>query len=385
MTLRLITGDCRVEMGKLAEASVDSVVTDPPYHLTTGKKGGTGEASVNLDSPYGRARIGTGFMGMKWDGGDVAFDPATWVEAFRVLKPGGMVVAFGGTRTYHRLVCAIEDAGFEVRDMLAWLYGSGFPKSTDKAKIPETWRGWNTALKPAIEPICLARKPMIGTLAENLEAFGTGALWIDGCRIDPDGVFDADGRAMPVDQLGRWPANVMHDGSDEVLSVFPPAPGQLATSSSSSSRKNQNTYGAMARGSGGIAPRADNGSAARFFYCAKADRNDRNDGLQMKGEKPLLWSSGAQNPGSFQSANTKRAAQNYHPTVKPTDLMRWICRLVTPPLGTVLDPFMGSGSTLKAAELESLSGIGIERDPDYIEIARCRVASGAPLFAEVAA
>lgn len=425
MAVKILHGNCRDVLKTLADNSVDSIVTDPPYHLTTGKKGGCGQASVNLETPYGRARIGTGFMGMKWDGGNVAFQPDTWAEAMRVLKPGGLLLAFGGTRTFHRLVCAIEDAGFEVRDMVAWLYGSGFPKGTDKAKIPEAWRGWNTALKPAIEPVCLARKPMEGTLAENLAKWGTGAMWIDGCRIETDddlngGAYAEQGArevsqslnasgmnvagktvgAAFVQPIGRWPANVIHDGSDEVLAAFPQAPGQIADSSSSSSRKTQNVYGAMKRGNGregepsadsdnkgGVgfkmkpgARRGDEGSAARFFYCAKADRADRNAGLDDPGPQ-------------FKKGSTLRDAErigaqrvgNHHPTVKPTELMRYLCRLVTPPGGVVLDPFMGSGSTLKAAELEGFGAIGIELDAAYIEIARRRIASDAPLFAEVQA
>jgi len=184
MSVRIIQGDCMIELAKLEANSVDSVVTDPPYHLTTGKKGGTGPASVSLANPQGRARVTTGFMGMKWDGGDVAHNPALWAEVLRVLKPGGFCLSFAGTRTYHRMACAIEDAGFEIRDMIGWLYGSGFPKGTDKAKIPAAWKGWNTALKPALEPLCFARKPMEGTLAQNLEKWGTGAIWIDGCRIE---------------------------------------------------------------------------------------------------------------------------------------------------------------------------------------------------------
>lgn len=433
MTVRILQGDCREVLKTLPANSIDSIVTDPPYHLTTAKKGGCGQASVNLETPFGRARIGTGFMGMKWDGGDVAFQPETWVEAMRVLKPGGFLVAYGGTRTYHRLVCAIEDAGFEVRDMLPWLYGSGFPKSTDKAKIPDEWQGWNTALKPAIEPAVLARKPMEGTLAENLTKWGTGALWIDGCRIPLDGeVIDVSGcgavpmrhtpevarvgRGVPLRpaDLGRWPANVMHDGSEEVLDAFPDAPGQMAdasASASASARKTQNVYGAMRRGRGDEASatsenhgavgfkmrpgarRLDAGSAARFFYCAKASKADRNDGLdgflartETAHRRTNLDT--ADNP--YLRAKTER--QNFHPTVKPTELMRYVCRLVTPPGGHVLDLFMGSGSTGKGAVLEGFSFTGIELDRDgdgnpigYIDIAQARIAFAQRLAEEEAA
>ena len=439
MSVRLIAGDCREVMTSLPDNSVHAIVTDPPYGL--GFMGKEWDRFTAGDSPMRRrAEMDAVNTGATRQGGrqracaDYAKRQAAdmrafqawceeWVvECLRVLRPGGFMVAFGGTRTFHRLVCAIEDGGFEVRDMLAWLYGSGFPKSTDKAKIPEAWRGWNTALKPAIEPICLARKPMDGTLAENLTRWGTGALWIDGCRIE--GMADRPGSTPPSDgargsmagalprqeyepnALGRWPANVMHDGSEEVLAAFPDAVGQIAdASSSSSSRKTQHVYGAMRRGNGrdgepsadsdndgavGFkmkpgARRGDAGSAARFFYCPKADRADRNAGLEGMPEKPLLWSSGAQNPGAFQSPNTHRAAQNHHPTVKPTELMRWLVRLVTPPGGTVLDPFLGSGSTLKAADIEGFDGIGIEREAEYIDIARRRISGDAPLFTEVAA
>src|SRR5688500_4525271 len=181
MTVRVLEGDCRDVLRTLPTESVHSIVTDPPYHLTTGKKGGTGPASVNLDSPYGRSRITTGgFMGATWDGGDVAFQPDTWRECLRVLKLGGHLLAFGGSRTYHRLACAVEDAGFEIRDQIMWLYGSGFPKSTN---LGGDWDGWGTALKPAHEPIVVARKPLIGTVAANVLAHGSGALNIAGCRV----------------------------------------------------------------------------------------------------------------------------------------------------------------------------------------------------------
>jgi site-specific DNA-methyltransferase (adenine-specific) len=394
-----------------------------------------------------------GFMGMTWDATGVAFDPETWRQALRVLKPGGHLLAFGGTRTQHRMVCAIEDAGFEIRDtianavasdtavrrflasldseqqrafvhcleesqspgMMAWVYGSGYPKSLDVAKAigkaargaPELaaqaqpWQGWGTALKPAFEPICMARKPLAKdlTVAANVLAHRTGALNIDGCRVGLQstrrpvgkplngGAYGTDrsGRASAERiggiACGRWPANLLHDGSDEVLAAFPQAPGQLADAKTQGEGKFGNVYGAMRYGrddepgaksdtqsavGGKIKPgtrRGDKGSAARFFWCPKTSATDRNDGV-----------AGLQD-------RTPRA--NHHPTVKPTELMRYLCRLVTPPGGTVLDPFMGSGSTLKAAELEGFDAIGIELDPVYVEIARRRIASDAPLFSEV--
>ena len=398
MTVRIIQGDCLDVLKTLADASVDSCVTDPPYHLTTGKKGGTGPASVNLDTPQGRARVTTGFMGMTWDGGDVAHNPAMWAEVLRALKPGAYLLAFGGTRTYHRLACAIEDAGFEIRDQIGWAFGSGFPKSHNGP-----WGG--TALKPAWEPIVMARKPLIGTVEANWKAHGTGALNIDGCRVETSETLTGSGtpplqyggtnhrpfhdtaipRGMNQHDAGRWPANLIHDGSDEVLARFPEVPGQQRSVGPEHGAKDSvnvfGNYGARDT----FNPRGDAGSAARFFYCAKASREDRNEGLQGMATKPLNWSSGEQSPGAFQSPNTNRQAQNHHPTVKPTDLMRYLCRLVTPKGGTVLDPFMGSGSTGRGAIREGFNFIGIEIDPEYCEISRLRINADAPLFAEVTA
>ena len=373
MSMRILQGDCREVLKTLPDCSVDSIVTDPPYHLTTGKKGGTGEASASLKTPHGRARVTTGFMGMTWDGGDVAQDPAMWAECLRVLKPGGYLLAFSGTRTYHRMAVAIEDAGFEIRDQIGWLYGSGFPKSHNGE-----WGG--TALKPAWEPICMARKALAGTVEANWRQHGTGALNIDGCRIGTEGGSTtpsgmdrfnagnaakgyrpagyAQGTPEAPEPAGRWPANVIHDGSDEVVAAFPEAEGaQGNVRGSEPSRTGGDGTACYGKFNGRVAQEArkDSGSAARFFYCAKADRADRNEGN----------------------------VNNVHPTVKPTDLMRYLCRLVTPAGGVVLDPFMGSGSTLKAAELEGFSGIGIELSPDYIAIARRRIAGDAPLFADV--
>ena len=375
--LSLLCGDCRIVMELcMGDGEVDAIVTDPPYDLVANKKGGSGVASVNLDSPYGRARIGTGngsggFMGQKWDSTGIAFDPAVWREALRVLKPGGYLLAFGGTRTYHRMVCAIEDAGFEIRDQIGWLYGSGFPKSRNGE-----WGG--SALKPAWEPVVMARKPLIGTIEANWREHGTGALNIDGCRVATDenlngGAYSADRQVSEspwaasgslhestgkefVQPIGRWPANIIHDGSDEVLAAFPQAVGRGHTPNARG-KGNISTNGHA--GQSEVEERdMGSGSTSRFFYCAKASRKDRNDGCE---------------PGSFQAEGTDRSAHNHHPTVKPTELMRYLCRLVTPPGGHVLDPFMGSGSTGRGAVLEGFSFTGIERDEAYMAIAKARI------------
>ena len=354
-------GDCREVMSTMPDCSVDAIVTDPPYGLS--------------------------FMGKGWDHGVPGVE--FWTEALRVAKPGAHLLAFGGTRTYHRLACAIEDAGWEIRNCVYWAYGSGFPKSLDVSKaidkaagaeravvkgggrsnvgtgarsdgksiysqvlvdptnaktvkndisLPATdaakqWAGWGTALKPAVEPMILARKPLIGNVAENVMRHGTGGINVEGCRVGTDdnlngGAYAKNGSERTDEwgasngfrrnqglefrqPSGRWPANVIHDGSDEVVGLF--------------------------------------GSAARFFYCAKASKADRDAGCE----------------------------RNHHPTVKPTNLMRYLCRLVTPPGGVVLDPFMGSGSTGKAAILEGFRFIGIDLNPEYIEIARGRIAQAA--------
>lgn len=280
----LHNGECLEVMRGMADNSVDSIVTDPPYEL--------------------------GFMGKAWDASGIANNPAMWAECLRVLKPGGHLLAFSGSRTYHRMTCAIEDAGFEVRDQIMWVYGSGFPKSHNGA-----WGG--TALKPAHEPICVARKPLIGTVAANFAEHGTGGLNIDGCRIGwPEGnapEIGTPGWGGPAKKLtavpgqdgetveragphmaGRWPANLIHDGSEEVLAAFPDAPGQMADiRSTAPSAKTSGIYGPMKReneatqekryaAAGGTdfamkpgARRLDKGSAARFFYCAKAQQDAR--------------------------------------------------------------------------------------------------------------
>lgn len=367
-------GDCLVVLKSLPDCSVDAVVTDPPY--------------------------GLGFMGKKWDYDVPGIE--VWAECLRVLKPGGHLLAFAGTRTQHRMAVRIEDAGFEIRDMIAWIYGSGFPKSRN---LDGEWAGWGTALKPAMEPITFARKPLAGTVIDNVMEYGTGAINIDGCRVPITsaddgrqfdynhngcnrstvpaggklGMHDGGWKVRKGDVLvpeGRWPANIIHDGSDEVVALFPET--SSGSMSSGTQRAAQDAPGSVCYGVfGGNATskniEANSGSASRFFYCAKSTRADRNDGCDGLDEKSLNWSSGSQNPGKFQSENTKRSAENHHPTVKPTELMRYLCKLVTPQNGVVLDPFMGSGSTGRGAVLEGFGFIGIEREADYFSIAERRV------------
>ena len=418
MRYELKHGDCLDVLRSMPESSVDSVVTDPPYGLA--------------------------FMGKKWDY-DVPSEEI-WRECLRVLKPGGHLLAFAGTRTQHRMAVRIEDAGFEIRDMIAWVYGSGFPKSMDVSKAidkaagaerevvsrranvvgfdtgrqggggwsageiaittPATdaarqWDGWGTALKPALEPITVARKPLIGTVAENVLAHGTGAINVDGCRVRWSGEADAAAAAVgfansraagtatqsvsigkesrggvntyhPLQLQGRWPANLIHDGSDEVVGLFP-----HSTSGANPTRRTGLGYHGADGQTECDAPRgADSGSAARFFYCAKASKADRDEGCEGLDERPRHTMSGGECIAEGRTeAKGKASARNHHPTVKPTVLMRYLCRLVTPPNGIVLDPFMGSGSTGKAAMLEGFGFIGIERDADYLEIAKARIAS----------
>jgi site-specific DNA-methyltransferase (adenine-specific) len=377
-------GDMRERLRELPDNSVDSVVCDPPYHLTSIVKRFSKAKPRNHmhdkhkgDIKAGQyARLSKGFMGQSWDGGDVAFDPATWAEVERVLKPGGHLIAFSGTRTYHRMACAIEDAGFEIRDQLAWVFGSGFPKSHNHGD------GWGTALKPAWEPICLARKPVIGTVAGNREVYGTGAINIDACRIEADGeIIEQSGEKVdiargkthagydrpnatmfrtgkpkerngPANQQGRWPANLIHDGSDEVVAGFSAETGKSSggrIGNAGGGNVENLPTGQFTKGDPGF---GDSGSTARFFYCAKAATEERGEG-------------------------------NTHPTVKPIDLMRWLVRLVTPKGGTVLDPFMGSGSTLIAADAEQFNAIGCELSAEYAAIAERRIRDAAGMFADV--
>ena len=438
-------GDCIEVLRGLPDASVDSVVTDPPYDLTNrtvdvlgcsacgrtlGGSDGKPHACPRCGGELSRQRSaqGKGFMGKEWDGTGVAFRADTWRECLRVLKPGGHLLAFGGTRTWHRLAVAVEDAGFEVRDSIAWMYGSGFPKSLDVSKAidkaagaertqrvgvkpgheafvgkdnlrslresgsqaqeggfsrpwmhdpekveaahyvtaPATpdaarWSGWGTALKPAFEPVVVARKPLTGTVAANVLEHGVGGLNIDGCRIGTSGGkhSDATRKGSPGDlgwgrnehrgpvvelNAGRWPANVVLD-EDQADALDK----QSGTTTSAGGKHSGRSGTRDAVGGYGfsrveIARPTDTGGASRFFYVAKAPARERPkvDGIA-------------------------------HPTVKPLTLMRWLCRLVTPPGGTVLEPFAGSGTTIEAALMEGFHVIAIEREDDYLPLIAARL------------
>lgn len=374
---QILNGDCLERLKTLPDNSMDSIVTDPPYGLK--------------------------FMGKKWDYDVPAVE--VWEECLRVLKPGGHLLAFSGTRTQHRMACRIEDAGFDLRDMVtflydtsetakalieslspeqikmldatfgrdsmaAWAYGSGFPKSHN---LDGDWQGWGTALKPAIEPVTVARKPFKGTVAANVLEHGTGAFNIDGGRVAAEAggrplrevaaLRDdveykgnalagrvngslASSRAAGTTEIGRWPANLIHDGSDAIQRLFPENAGAAAPvkGTESSAASSGKVTGKRERVKGAF--HADTGSASRFFYCAKASKKERGEG-------------------------------NNHPTVKPVSLMRYLCRLVTPPSGAVLDPFAGSGTTGVAAIMEGFNFIGIDMDEGYCEIAKRRISAAA--------
>ena len=440
----IYNGDCLVVMDSMNKCSVDSIVTDPPYHLTSiverfGKQG-SAPAQFGTDGAF--ARASKGFMGKEWDGGDIAFQVDTWRKCFELLKPGGHLIAFSGSRTYHRMAVAIEDAGFEIRDQCIWLYGSGFPKSHNigkqidkiqgnerevvgsrkahdirgnalmEASVPEykkeqsvidleitkgssDWEGWGTALKPAHEPMVLARKPIEEkSVAENVLKHGVGGINIDDCRVqcEPDdnivrperteaqaynffrggeedqtnvrkttqrqprneqSVWTDNNSGMKAegsmfadaDPRGRYPSNVMHDGSKAVQDIFP---------YTKSGKMKQHIEGGQYNVYGKMYPRdvetiGDEGSASRFFYTAKTNQAERNAG-----------------------------ANNTHPTVKPVELMKYLVRLVTPKNGLVLDPFMGSGSTGMAAREEDFQFVGIEKEREYYEIAKARIKNVKP-------
>lgn len=421
-------GDLFDVLPTLPEASVDACVTDPPYEL--------------------------GFMGKAWDGRGVAFQLDTWRQVLHVLKPGAHLVAFGGTRTFHRLTCAIEDAGFEIRDCLSWLYGSGFPKSLDVSKAidaaagvareggksggggpfadtgrcvfcgrqyfsgspcqcprtdrtPSTdaakqWQGWGTALKPSWEPVILARKPFAGTVAANVIEHGTAALNIDGCRIEAD--WDSDptrrgwqggdatnshsvfgnsgaGRVSQPNDLGRWPSNVLLD--EEAAAMLDAQTGELAPPGGLAKGVYRSDGGVVDFGTTRSGPQYLNetGGASRFYYVAKPSREERDYGCEGLTLRQRDESRKDGNPGGYNPRNRGlQPCGNFHPTVKPVELMRWLVKLVTPPGGTVLDPFMGSGTTGMACRYELREFIGIEREAEYVAIAEQRIAACVPLF-----
>ena len=395
----IINMECLAGMSAcLADNSIDAVVTDPPYGLS--KEPDMMEVMKHWMNGDDYVHTGGGFMGKSWD--SFVPGPAIWKEVFRVLKPGGHLLAFFGSRTYDLGTLAIRLAGFEIRDQIMWVYGSGFPKSLNVSKAinksaPTTdeakqWSGWGTALKPAHEPICVARKPLSGTVAENVLTHGTGALNIDGCRVHThEQVKGGSGGLLShqrddtdypqsdwlPSERGRWPANFVHDGSDDVLSLFPDKAGAAAPvkGNEPSAASNGNVTGKRNRVEGVY--HADNGSAARFFYCAKTSKADRNEGVSLTITSAADMverdadSAGMKSPRA--GAGRTSGARNDHPTVKPTELMRWLVRLVTPPGGTVLDPFTGSGSTGKACAIEGFEFIGFEMDGHYCEIAEQRI------------
>jgi len=461
-------GDCREVMATMPAESVDAIVTDPPYGLSfMGKDWDSfkeGDIAMRRNPQMDAVNTGASRQGgrqracadyQKRQARDMmAFQEAmnaVFLEALRVAKPGSHLLAFGGTRTFHRLAVAIEDAGWEIRDTIMWVCGSGFPKSLDVGKAldkaagavrkvvgvssttcpdfpnpcqghpsangslgggvmrhslptaPATdaacqWDGWGTALKPAWEPVLVARKPCVGTVAENVLRYGTGGINVDGCRVGTDDDVRNHGRKptvngydprmsgaqaaekRPGQELGRWPANVIHDGSDEVVGLFPQAgggkftiggPPRKATAHLQQISEQPRTDAIMNYG--------DTGSAARFFYCAKASKDDRDDGCEGLEEREKGVPDGTKTdntlkgPGNALHPDRNAKTHNHHPTVKPTELMRYLCRLVTPPGGVVLDPFCGSGSTGRGAVLEGMSFIGIDLDAEYIEISRRRI------------
>lgn len=426
----------------LPDNSVDSIITDPPYEL--------------------------GFMGKKWDSSGIAYSVDLWMDCLRVLKPGGHLLAFGGTRTYHRMACAIEDAGFEIRDMIEWVYGSGFPKSLNIGKAIQSLEGvdmedtgvihpvsrpnisedlyksgkvgknftikkcttvsakknegFGTAIKPAHEPICVARKPLSeSTVAKNVLKYGTGGINIEDCRVEWDqkGLWnDTKRRQSPRTDItgsefhascggdnagkfigdinspsGRFPANLIHDGSEEVRAMFPDTKsGKAELGTGTIERQHNGIYGS---GKGGVITTcyADSGSASSFFkaceftdddlpafiYCAKASVSEREAGCESLPGKKQDESRKDGNPGGDNPRNRGvHIRGNHHATVKPLTLMRYLCRLVTPPGGTVLDPFAGSGTTLVAAKVEGFNYIGIEMEADYVKIAEARILAWKP-------
>lgn len=415
-----LLGDCIESMRVMPDCSVDAVVTDPPYGIRFMGKAWDGADIDKLvamrrsfKSQDATAGPNGGYKSIAAEAGKYdltatamrAFQEFSEVwarEAFRVLKPGGHLLSFASPRTYHRMTSGIEDAGFEIRDQAMWIYSTGFPKSHN---LDGDFEGWGTALKPAHEPICVARKPLDGTVAANMAEYATGAINIDACRVpitsaDDErefgynhngcnrstvpaggklGLHDGGWKVRKGNVLvpeGRWPANLTHDGSDAVVALFPASTGQQgAVTGEEPSSKLNAVYNNLG-GRPASTPRGDTGSAARYFYCAKASRADRNEGCESLEQKigGMVSNTSGQHITRRDAEYQPQPQGNNHPTVKPTDLMRYLCRLVTAPGGIVLDPFMGSGTTGKAAILEGFRFIGCELDPDYMAIAEARLA-----------
>lgn len=459
VNVQLLNDDCLIALKTLADNSIDSVVTDPPYGLNfMGKEwdrlGDTSADFTNLDKPH----ISQESFPMKKSRGRPICETngkaqqdwhLMWAkECLRVLKPGGFLLAFGGSRTYHRMACAIEDAGFEIRDQIMWVYGSGFPKSLnigkaldkfqgkerevigvskrekdfrdlgkntkeehglDKLGVGVTcerkdleitkgtseWEGWGTALKPAHEPIVVARKPLSEkTVAENVLKWGVGGINIDACRIKYNGKTDPRtfggkwktdkaaqnvyeggyaGENQEVSSLGRFPANFIHDGSEEVLELFPDSNGCQPHKINSKNNK-YDGWGSITNKNGEMVGYNGKGSAARFFYCAKASSKERNSGLEEMPDKPAFDYGSIKKSVGRHGENTPR--KNHHPTVKPINLMCYLIKLVTPKKGVVLDPFLGSGTTGIAAKSLGCRFVGIEQNKEYFEIAKKRIEGG---------
>jgi len=362
----LYLSDCLVALKDLPENSIDSVVCDPPYGL--GKQPDLTALLTHWLNNESMPIKGKGFMNKEWD----AFvpQPAVWKEVLRVLKPGGHLVAFFGARTYDLGTLAIRMAGFEVRDQLMWIYSQGMPKNLDVGKAickrlgsdkPNAWDGYGTSLKPSHEPICLARKPLEGTVVNNVLLHGVGAINIDACRIDAG-----------QQNIGRWPANVITDGSQAVRESFPEAPGQSSDlKEGARTNAHNNCYNSnIARNKAHLTRVDTDPNASRFFYCAKTSSTERHEGLEHPGDRFPKGSTLRQIENKLEN----EALGNHHISIKPVELMRHLIRLVTPYGGTVLDPFMGSGTTGKAAMIEKAQFIGMEIDKDYFEIAKARIA-----------
>lgn len=448
MKLYSETGDFKLYQGNMLDMleaiqpnSIDSIITDPPYGLTSiTKRFGSENSAPNVYGKDGSfARLTKGFMGKAWDGSGIEYNVEAWRKCYQVLKHGGYLLAFGGTRTFHRIACAIEDAGFEIRDTIMWLYGSGFPKSMniglaiDKKNGVESeiigeadfldirssnyenndgtriivqqkqaqneWDGWGTALKPAYEPVIVARKPCEGSCVDNVMRYGTGAINIDECRVG-DEVHSVNvndftnqhgnkfGNGEPIAKMGekevrgRYPSNVIltYDETDfdEVCGGMPDNKGEIGRAGRASAGDyNASSYKVGVVTDYGI---KDGGSAARYFYCAKASKRDRDEGLDAFVEQRTT--DGSLRCNEEFAPNIRAVSslhRNTHPTVKPTDLMQYLVRLVTPKGGTILDPFNGSGSTGKAAMYENSDRnagykyIGIELTAEYLPIADARI------------